>query len=419
MIVHYRMEDKYIHGVITTHVFAHHPCDGILIIDDTLYADKSLHSLLLLAIPEKLKLYFFGIEKALEHLRRAEESELKYYIILRNPLTALALLQKGYRYKLPLTCGQQPTRDDTISIVNGVALTEEEIEAMNTLEEAGVNIVLDPGGTDENVPWAKAKKAVENARKKRTLESVGNKNTSLQKTLQIMDCFLHNNPAGLSLSEIQQRTQIPFSTCYRLVDFLEQNGYLSKGRTTKKYALGWKLLMLASNYADTRKDNLLEELAPPYLRIVQEAFNESACIYVRVGPKMKCIVVAPSSHLLQVRPRLNRLWDIEANATGLVLTAHLPQVERREIYGKNAQIAAQLKQVAQDGYATSTESGTEGVSSISAPILGRDGEVFGALTLQGPAARFCDDRLEAKITAVLETAQRLSHEMQQAFLLDH
>lgn len=418
MIVHYRMEDKFIHGVTTTHVFARHLCDGIVVIDDELLGDKSFRNLLKLTVPEKVKLYFFGMDKALEQIERAEKSDLNYYIIMRGPLTAAQLYRAGCRYTLPLTCGQQPARDGAINIMNGVGLAEDEIEALDFLVSEGVKVVLDPGGTDENIPWQRAKKAVETEKKKRAKATESNKNTSLQKTINILDCFLQGSQISLLLSEIQQQTQIPFSTCYRLVDFLEQNGYLSKSRASKRYSPGWKLLLLASNYADTRKDSLFVELAPPYLRALQEEFNESACIYVRVGPKMKCVAVAPSLHLLQVRPRLNRLWDIEPDATGFVLACQLPAIEWQELFGKTAQVESQLRQAAKDGYFMSTKEGVDGISSISAPVLGADGEVHGALTLQGPTHRFCDDRLEAKIHSVTVAASKLSRDIQQAFMLD-
>lgn len=418
MVVHYRIEDKFIHGVTTTHVFAHHPCQGIVIIDDSLLGDKPTRSLLKLALPQQVKLYFFGMDKALEQIRRAEQSDLHYYIIVRNPSAALRLYQQGYRFKGPLTCGQQPMGKDTISIMNGIGLPEAEIEALDSLEAQGVEIVLDPGGAEENIPWKRAKKAVEAIYKKRAKATESGKNTSLHKTLLILDCFLDSDRRGLTLSEIQQQTQIPFSTCHRLADFLEQNGYLVKGKTTKKYSLGWKLLALASGYADIRRDTLFEQLAPVYLRALQEEFGETACIYVRVGTKMKCTVLSPSDQLLQVRPPLGRLWELGPNAISYVLAAPLSQTEQQGLFGKDIQSTDLLQQAARDGYAVSAQGGTEGISAISAAVEGQDGELLGALTLLGPTYRFWDQQKEHKIQRVLEAARALSRDMQQAFLLE-
>lgn len=420
MVVHCRMEDKFIHGVTTTHVFAHHPCEGIIIIDDALVGDRGFRNLLMLAVPERVKLYFFGLDKALAQIERAEQSERNYYIILRGPQTARELYDRGYRFPLPLTCGQLPMREDTLNVMNGVGLSDDEIEILDFLDSHHVEIVFDPNGIDENIPWEKAKKSLESARKKREKVNISNKNTSLSKTLNILDCFMSDGPISLSLSEIQLKTKIPVSTCYRLVDFLEQNGYLSKSQSNKKYSLGWKLLLLATSYSDTRKDILFQELAPPYLRVLQEEFNETACIYVRVGPKMKCVVVSPSLHLLQVRPRLNRLFDFEKDATGFVLAMGLPQSEWRDLFGKHTEedIGSILKRVQLDGVCMSSAAGEQGITSISAPVVGVDGEVYGALTLQGPTARFCDDRLDAKMQQVKEAAQQLTDEMQQTIVME-
>ena len=227
MIVHYRLEDTFIQGVMTTYVFAHHPCDGIIIVDDELLKDDSLRKIIKSSVPPKIKLYFFGLKNSLSQLKKAEDSSLNYYVILRNPLTAYSLLQEGYQYKSSLVCGLQAVRNNTFSVMKGVAFTEEESAAVELLVDSGVKVIFDPAGQNKNIPWEKIRKNFE-SQKESESSSPRNRNTSLQKTLVIMDCFLSNVEAKLTLSEIQQRTQIPFSTCYRLTVFMLDNGYLAK-----------------------------------------------------------------------------------------------------------------------------------------------------------------------------------------------
>lgn len=105
-------------------------------------------------------------------------------------------------------------------------------------------------------------------------EVPGSRNTSLSKSLNILDCFIGNNQTRLSLSDIQGMTQIPVSTCYRLIDFLKQSGYLTKSKKDKHYSLGWKLLLLGSASAGTNRELFLWELAPPYMRLLRDCFNE-------------------------------------------------------------------------------------------------------------------------------------------------
>lgn len=414
MIIHYRIEEKLIDGIITTHILSHYKCDGIIIIDEKISSDAAMKNLLSSTVPVKTKVYCFGIEKGIKQMIKAESSALNYIVIMPNTNIAVDIVKCGYKFKLPITCGQQSMHDDSIYIMQGICLTDDDVDALDYIVSSGVNVILDPSGTNENVPWEKAKKTIESTKRKKANKSAGNKNTSLYKTLSILDCFLNDSSLSLSISEMQVKTQIPFSTCYRLVDFLEQNGYLTKNKKNKKYSLGWKLLLLATNSAASRKELFFQELAPPYLRILSNEYNETVSIFVRIGPKVKCICTSYSSHSLQVSPKLNKLTDIRDNSIGIILTAYLNANECKGLFGNNNEIIAVLKQARKNGYSTSIDKKSGGVSSISAPILGSDGEIYGAISMQGPTYRFYDDHFNEKIEQVKEIAQQLSKEIQQS-----
>ncbi|WP_138311654.1 MULTISPECIES: PTS sugar transporter subunit IIB [unclassified Clostridium] len=153
MISYCRMEAKLIHGQTTTVLQNHYKCDGIIVIDEILARDSVMKKVFAAAAPASVKTYFFDEEKGIEQLKKAEDSERNYFVILRNPLTTASLVRKGYRFKLPVTCGQQFNRENSVSIMQGVGLTEEEMVAMDFLVAQGVEVVMDPSCKLENIPW--------------------------------------------------------------------------------------------------------------------------------------------------------------------------------------------------------------------------------------------------------------------------
>ena len=419
MIVHYRMEDSFIQGVITTHVLAHCPCNGILIIDNDLLDDTTIQTMISVSVPPNIKLYFFGLEDALEQLNKAEQSSRNYYVIVRNPITALSLLRMGYIFKLPITCGQQAMREDAFHIMKGVALTTEEVDALDSLADSGVKILFDPGGTQKNLSWDKARRAYENVKKKYSVSTDDNKNTSLNKTFSILECFLSDNNIKLTISDIQEETQIPFSTCYRLTVFLEENGYLNKDEKTKAYSLGWKLIQFARNYSDVSKDELLKKISPFYLDYLQNKYNETASIYTRVGQKFLCIASVPSLHRIQYRPQMDQLIDLDENAPSLILVTSLNKSTLHKLISHHQRLKNLLHDVETKGYAVTSMPGEGGVFSIASPIIAENNTLVGALALQGPGFRFTSENLEEKITEVTSTAKRLSSELRQAYSLNN
>ena len=166
MITYCRMEAKLIHGQTTTILRSYHKCDGIILVDDITAADTSMKRIFAAATPQGIKPYFFEMEKGIVQLRKAQESNLAYFAIFRNAIEVARAIKLGYRFPLPITCGQQFVRQGTYNIMNGIGLTEEEVQAMEYIVSTGAELIFDPSCKNENIPWAEAKKLIDAARKK-------------------------------------------------------------------------------------------------------------------------------------------------------------------------------------------------------------------------------------------------------------
>ncbi len=410
MIVHYRLEDTFIQGVMTTYVFAHHPCDGIIIIDDELLKDDSLRKIIKSSVPPKIKLYFFGIKNSLSQLKKAESSLLNYYVILRNPLTAYSLLQNGYQYKSPLVCGLQAVRNNTLSVMKGVAFTEEEAEAVELLVDSGVKVVFDPSGKNKNIPWEKLRKNFQ-SQKERDNSSSGNKNTSLQKSLTIMDCFLNDVQAKLTLSEIQQQTQIPFSTCYRLTVFMLENGYLAKDENTAEYSIGWKLIKFAHNFSDASYRSIIKDISPYYLNLLLNKYNETVSIFTRIGIKQLCLACVSSSQSIIVRHIPDEIVDLHWDAPGLLLLTSTNNIENLEWNLDITELKRKIEDINNNGYAITATGEFNEITSIATPIYGPYRKLLGALTLQAPSFRISPKLSEKILTDLKQVSLNISNEI--------
>ena len=102
---------------------------------------------------------------------------------------------------------------------------------------------------------------------------------SLEKSLDVLDIFVECN-TGLTLKEIAEKTDLNTSTAFRIVNTLERRQYLTRNEASKQYRLGPKALALG--YSSHWTENVVT-LAKPYLRRLQQIFNETASIYVAEG----------------------------------------------------------------------------------------------------------------------------------------
>lgn len=160
MITYIRMEAKLIHGQTTTVLRTKFKCDGIIVVDDQLANDPDMKKIYAAAAPAPVKAYFFGIDKGIQQMKKAETSSYNYFVIFRDPTVVAEVLRRGYRFTLPITCGQQFNRADTIAVMQGVGLNPKEIEALNYIETTGTEVVFDPSCKLENKPWSEIKQII-------------------------------------------------------------------------------------------------------------------------------------------------------------------------------------------------------------------------------------------------------------------
>lgn len=158
MITHYRVDMRVVHGQTVTILKKSFPLNGIIVIDDEIAADQYMSSLFASTVPSDIKVHVRSLEKALPALAKAEESKLNYFIIFKTPLAVRQIIEQGYRFKGPLTIGQQFIRDDAPRYMKSVGSTKEEFEALQFAHDHGTTIVYDPSCVFENIPFEEAKK---------------------------------------------------------------------------------------------------------------------------------------------------------------------------------------------------------------------------------------------------------------------
>ena len=100
----------------------------------------------------------------------------------------------------------------------------------------------------------------------------------------------------MTLKEIAEHTHLNTSTAFRIVNTLERRQYLTRNDTSKQYRLGPRALALG--YSSHWTENVIT-LAKPYLRRLQQLFNETVSIYIAEGDCRICLDHVESTHSLR------------------------------------------------------------------------------------------------------------------------
>ncbi len=229
---------------------------------------------------------------------------------------------------------------------------------------------------------------------------------SLEKSLDVLDIFIDCN-SGLTLKEIAERTQLNTSTAFRIVNTLERREYLSRIEDTKRYHLGSKALALG--YSSHWSENIIT-LARPYLRRLQQMFNETTSLYVAEGENRICLDHVESTHSLRRVIPVGESLPIYKGAAGKVLLAWRDKEERVRYntqYGLLPE--SDCTKIRRDGYAITQDESEHGLFALAVPIFNFENQVIGALQIAGPSMRFYEAIRQKMVTSASQYAYEISY----------
>ncbi|NUT73359.1 IclR family transcriptional regulator [Pseudarthrobacter sp. C4D7] len=232
----------------------------------------------------------------------------------------------------------------------------------------------------------------------------------LRKITAILDAFSLARPE-LSLAEIRSSTGVPHSTVQRLVANMVQEGILD--RHGDRYRVG---VRMAHWSAPATQGLDFLELLTPVLRRLRDELGETACIFRESQGKRVCIALAETRRMLRRVVSVGEIMPLHVGAAGRVLLAWNPEVAEhiyrsglKSLTNQTITDAASLEEAVAkaraDGFAITTGERVSGASGISAPIFGPQGELFGALTVMGPALRMPYDVCASWLEQVLAAAE--------------
>lgn len=143
-----RVDDRLIHGQVVTSWVTQLKCKNIVIVDDGVAADAFLTEVVNLAAPTGTEVQVLSIGEALANFSAFENA----LVLLKTPLTALALQKEGLPFKR-LVLGGMGARPGRKKLYRNIAASEEELIALNELVEKGVIVVFQIIATDRPIPY--------------------------------------------------------------------------------------------------------------------------------------------------------------------------------------------------------------------------------------------------------------------------
>ena len=236
----------------------------------------------------------------------------------------------------------------------------------------------------------------------------------VQRTVAVFECFTPQR-LSLTLQEIANSIRLPKSTTFRVVQSLEEAGYLIR-LEDQKYCLSFRFTRLAGMVMSTLN---IRQVARPMMFELARHTNETVTLNVASGRDRTCIDVidTPSPLMSLARPGQHVPLD-NKGATAKTLMAYLPKKELERIVGhlakgdarKRAEIIGGLARIRKNGYWFSHGERVLGLSAIAAPIWESNETANYCVTITVPTVRI-KPKIDEFVKLLLKTSTDISRRL--------
>lgn len=215
----------------------------------------------------------------------------------------------------------------------------------------------------------------------------------LAKGLAIIEAF--GTTRAMSVADAARAAGATRAAARRCLLTLEALGYVE--RTGRDFQPLPKLRSLGGSMS---LEERLAHIAQPFLDRTRDDLRESVSLAVLKDDRSYFIARAEAEHIVSTGVRLGAYLPSYCSATGRVLLSTLPDTvvaellrtadrakrTSRTLTTKTA-ILAEIKAVAERGFAVSDEELELGLRSLAVPVYGKDRKIVAALSVSASAAR--------------------------------
>jgi IclR family acetate operon transcriptional repressor len=236
----------------------------------------------------------------------------------------------------------------------------------------------------------------------------------VRSTFRILEELSH---AGLlGLNDITRSTGISKSTVFRILNTLQEMGYVL--RDDGGYRISPTLGRLAGDEASSEA---LRRLALPAMLGLRDQYGETVNLGVLAFDKVTYLEVVPSEFALRLEERRGASVPAHASALGKAILAFSPrdavhtlingrtlEIITRNTISNSDEFLTELKRVRHAGFAFDRGEGSLLAVCIGAPILDAQGNAIAAMSISGPASRFNPRRDSPVVVSLLRATSELS-----------
>ncbi|WP_150540194.1 IclR family transcriptional regulator [Actinobacillus vicugnae] len=246
---------------------------------------------------------------------------------------------------------------------------------------------------------------------------------TLVRGLKLLE-LLSQYPNGCPLAQLSELAQLNKSTVHRLLQSLQQEGFVRPAPTTGSYRLSTKCLTIGQRALSSL--NILH-IAAPHLEALNLQLGETVNFAMREGNHAILIYkLEPTTGMMKTRAYIGQRLQLYCSGMGKLFLAYdkpeyIPQYWQakqdiiRQLTANTITtipaMESELTKIRQQQFAMDDEENELGVSCIACPIFDHKNHVIYAVSISLSTARLKQLGFDLLHTAIQTTAAKISEEL--------
>jgi DNA-binding IclR family transcriptional regulator len=247
----------------------------------------------------------------------------------------------------------------------------------------------------------------------------------LQRGLMLLAQFRHDRRT-LTGAELARNLGLPRASVFRILQTLEQMGFVERVNDSAHYRLGFAVLRLGFEFLASME---LTDQGKPVLQDLSDATGLSGNLVVLDGTEAVVVARTLGRSALQGSLQIGARLPAHATVLGRMLLARLSLSQLLERFGPGPyqrytdttpitpdDLLAQVRADAQRGYGVSQSGFESGICAIAAPVFDDQRAVCATIGITVPTVALSATQQRELVPIVLHAADRLSRRLGQ---IDH
>lgn len=238
---------------------------------------------------------------------------------------------------------------------------------------------------------------------------------AVARALRVLEA-LGENP-GIGVTALADKLGLTKSIVFRLLQTLEENGYVERDPERAIYTLGYRVALLGDQVGS---EGALLQVARPVMDRLRDETGENINLVVRESTYTVAIATREGLHSIRLFAQTGRRGPLHAGGASMLLLAYAePSIRDLVLEGPLERFSPHtitdpdrlreaLLLIREKRYNVAINDLDDGAFSIAAPIRNAAGEIIAGISVAGASVRLDEVRRASYIEKVVAAAEEIS-----------